>query len=82
MRAIFTLSWGQLDAAEPFLFECQSMDSGRAGTMELTSMIEAKARSPSSAFISWFGNRDRFVDRQFEIEFLDSGVEAFAFTFG
>ena len=22
------------------------------------------------------------VDRQFEIEFLDSGVEAFAFTFG
>jgi Thioredoxin like C-terminal domain len=22
------------------------------------------------------------VDRQFEIEFLDAGVEAFAFTFG
>jgi hypothetical protein len=24
----------------------------------------------------------RIADRQFEIEFLDSGVEAFAFTFG
>ena len=26
--------------------------------------------------------RNPIADRQFEIEFLDSGVEAFAFTFG
>ena len=30
----------------------------------------------------WIRQPKPIADRQFEIEFLDSGVEAFAFTFG
>ena len=36
----------------------------------------------SSGCINSSGNRARSQDREFEIEFLDPGVEAFAFTFG
>jgi hypothetical protein len=30
----------------------------------------------------WFDSRGPIADRQFKIESLDSGVDAFAFTFG
>ena len=40
-------------------FRVSSMDSRRAQTMEVTSTTKVKARSPSSACISWFDNRDR-----------------------
>ena len=30
----------------------------------------------------WLNSRTPIVDREFEIEFLDAGVEAFSFTFG
>jgi hypothetical protein len=35
MRAISTSSWDQPNAGEPFVFECQSMDSRRAQAMEV-----------------------------------------------
>jgi len=38
--------------------------------------------SRTPAFISSYGRKGPVEDRTFEIEFLDPGVQAFAFTFG
>ena len=49
---------------------------------EWTPTRAARAASPTSGSTSWSGSAATMVERLFEIEFLDPGVEAFAFTFG
>jgi hypothetical protein len=50
--------------------------------MVSTSTRAATARSSISGCIQLIRQPTPIVDRQFEIEFLDGGVEAYAFTFG
>ena len=50
--------------------------------MAWTLTPQATVRSPASASISWSARRTRSRERLFTIEFLDPGVEAYAFTFG
>ena len=45
-------------------------------------MTAAPAPSSSSGLYQLIRQPGPIVDRTFEIEFLDGGVEAFAFTFG
>ena len=59
-----------------------STDRRRAPHTAAMSTSRATARSPSSGSISSSGKQRPIADRLFEIEFLDPGVEAFAFTFG
>lgn len=49
---------------------------------ELMSSATVEAQSRSSACTSLIRQESPIDDRGFEIEFLDPGVEAFAFTFG
>jgi thioredoxin family protein len=81
MRAISTSSWDQPRAEEPFLFECSSMDSRRAGH---GSDVDEQGNGTvtEQRLYQLIRQSGPISDRQFEIEFLDSGVEAFAFTFG
>ena len=58
------------------------MDSRQVLLTESTLMTEATARLPNRACIRLIRQPQPITDRQFTIEFLDAGVEAFAFTFG
>ncbi|MEI9983320.1 MAG: hypothetical protein WDN69_09050 [Aliidongia sp.] len=42
----------------------------------------ARARSRSSGCTSWSARPAQSKDRTFQVEFLDPGLQAFAFTFG
>jgi hypothetical protein len=82
MLAIFISSWGQAHLANPYGSACASMDSRRRPATVLMSTIRATALSPIGGCISSFGSSKPVTDRIFEIEFMDPGVEVFAFTFG
>ena len=58
------------------------MDSRRALPTEPTLTSKATARSSEQRLYQLIRQPKPIADRQFEIEFLDPGVEAFAFTFG
>ena len=62
-------------------FRRQSTGSRQAPPTAWTLMRAATARS-SERVVSADSKPKPIVDRQFEIEFLDAGVETFAFTFG
>jgi hypothetical protein len=54
----------------------------RALLTELRLTTKATAGLPNSGLYQLIRQPKPIAERQFEIEFLDSGVEAFAFTFG
>jgi Thioredoxin like C-terminal domain len=58
------------------------MDSRRALLTGLTLTTNATARRPNSGLCQLIRQAKPIADRQLELEFLDPGVEAFAFTFG
>ncbi len=58
------------------------MDSPQVLRTESTLTTKAKGRLPNSGYINCIRQPKPITDRQFEIEFLDPGVETFAFTFG
>ena len=58
------------------------MDSRRARAMEVTSDEQGNGTVTEQRLYQLVRQSGPIADRQFEIEFLDSGVEAFAFTFG
>ena len=58
------------------------MESRRAQRTELTLMSKATAQLTEQRLYQLIRQPTPIVDRQFEIEFLDPGVEVFAFTFG
>ena len=76
------LVMGPAARGTPYDFACSSMDSRRAPRTELTSTTRATARSTEQRLYQLIRQPKPIADRQFEIEFLDPGVEAFAFTFG
>ena len=80
--AIFISSWDRQRQERPCDFACSSMDSRRALLTGSTLTNKATARLPSQRLYQLIRQPKPIADRQFEIEFLDSGVEAFAFTFG
>jgi hypothetical protein len=57
------------------------MDSRRALLTEAT-LTPRQRHGYRTAAVSADPTTEAHRDRQFEIEFLDSGVEAFSFTFG
>jgi Thioredoxin like C-terminal domain len=58
------------------------MDSRRARTMAVNVDDQGKGTVTEQRLYQLVRQSGPIADRQFEIEFLDSGVEAFAFTFG
>jgi hypothetical protein len=66
----------------PCDFTCSSLDRRRALLTELTLTTKATARRRNSGLCQLIRQAKPIADRQLEIEFLDPGVEALAFTFG
>jgi Thioredoxin like C-terminal domain len=58
------------------------MESRRAPLTELTLTTQGNGTVSEQRLYQLIRQAKPIADRQFEIEFLDSGVEAFAFTFG
>jgi thioredoxin family protein len=58
------------------------MDGRQARVMEVTSTIKGNGTVTEPRLYQLIRQSGPIGDRQFEIEFLDSGLEAFAFTFG
>ena len=58
------------------------MDSRRARRTELTSTNRVPAQVTEQRLYRLIRQPKPIADRQFEIEFLGSGVEVFALTFG
>ncbi len=58
------------------------MDSRRALRTELTSTTRGNGTVSEQRLYQLIRQPQPIADRLFEIEFLDAGVETFAFTFG
>jgi hypothetical protein len=82
MRAISISSWDRRRAGRPCDFVCSSTESRRATLTESTLTSKVTAQFTEQRLYQLIRQVNPIADRQFEIEFLDSGVEAFAFTFG
>ena len=82
MPATSTSSWGRRRRALPCAFGSASTARRRARTAASTSTKKATGRSTEQRLYQLVRQQRPIVDRTFEIEFLDPGVEAFVFTFG
>jgi len=78
----FISSWDRQREERPCGFACSSMDSRRALLADLTLTTKETVGLPKQRLYQLIRHPKPIADRQFEIEFLDSGVAAFAFTFG
>ena len=58
------------------------MDSRQAQAMEVMCSHQGNGTVTEQRLYQLIRQSGLIADRQFEIEFLDPGVEAFAFTFG
>ena len=80
--AICISSWGRPRGALPCAFACSSMDKppGAAHGLDIDDHGHGTVTAPR--LYQLIRQPQPITDRQFEIAFLDAGVEAFAFTFG
>jgi len=82
MRAISTSSWDQPRGEERYTFRVRI--DGRPPAADHGTDVDEQGNGTVTEhrLYQLIRQSGPIADRQFEIEFLDSGVEVFAFTFG
>ena len=81
-RATFISSWVRRAGRAPYVSASRSTASRQVPLTASTSTSDGNGTVVEQRLYQLIRQPKPIVDRQFEIEFLDPGVEAFAFTFG
>jgi hypothetical protein len=80
--ATINSSWDRQREEPPCDFACSSMDSRRGAAHGIDVDDQGNGTVTEQRLYQLIRQPKPIADRQFEIEFLDLGVEAFVFTFG